>query len=151
MVYARGLTGRGLDWLTNRNAADLKSEWSGRGAGNHLAKWIDQLDGLSRLPPGWNRQGAPAPSKEAIGAARRFIEAMINDGQAPTRVAASAVGGVGVTRQIGDRMAYVEFYNDGTACALLADNAGEERVVRVTPEPGTVRDLLDEVKAYLNG
>jgi len=116
-----------------------------------LAQWIGKLESLSKLAPGWNRQGAPAPSKEAILAAREFIETMVDDGQPPTRVAASAVGGVGVTRQIGPRMAYIEFYNDGAACALLADDAADERVLDVAPEHGTFRNLLNEVKAYLNG
>src|SRR5712671_2276675 len=93
---------------------------------NELAQWIGKLESLSKLAPGWNRHGAPAPSKEAIRAARQFIEALVNDGQPPTRVAASAVGGVGVTRQVGERLAYIEFYNDGAACALLADDAGDE-------------------------
>ena len=48
-------------------------------------------------------------------------------------------------------MAYFEFYNDGTACALLADDAAEERVLDVAPERGSFRGLLYEVKAYLNG
>jgi hypothetical protein len=75
-------------------------------AKNLLAvSWIEKLESLSKLEPGWNRQGAPAPSAEAIAAAREFIDALVNDGQEPTRVAASAVGGVGVTRQIGARMA----------------------------------------------
>ncbi len=117
---------------------------------NQLAQWIGKLESLSRLAPGWNRQGAPAPSEKAIQTARQFIEALVNDEQPPTRVAASAVGGVGVTRQAGDRMAYIEFYNDGAACALLADDAGYEQVCDVAPEGGTFRKLLDDVKAYLN-
>src|SRR5437867_10280720 len=116
-----------------------------------LANWIGKLENLSKITPGWNRHGAPPPSKEAIQAARNFVEALVNDGQPPTRVAASAVGGIGVTRQAGERMAYVEFYNDGTACALFADDAADEQVLDVTSEGGTFRKLLNEVKAYLNG
>jgi len=118
---------------------------------NELAKWLEKLESLAKLEPGWNRQGAAVPSEQAIRAARQFIEALVNDGQPPTRVAASAVGGVGVTRQTGERMAYIEFYNAGPACALLADNAGDERVLEVAAEGGTFRNLLNEVKAYLNG
>jgi hypothetical protein len=44
-------------------------------------------------------------------------------------------------------MAYIEFYNDGSSCALLADDAGDERVLDVDPEGGAFRNLLDEVKA----
>ena len=48
-------------------------------------------------------------------------------------------------------MAYIEFYNNGTVYALLADNAADERVLEVASEGGTFRHLLDEVKAYLPG
>jgi hypothetical protein len=116
-----------------------------------LAKWIGRLESLSTLTPGWNRQGAPPPSEEAIRTARQFIVVSVNDGQPPTRVAASAVGGVGVTRQAGERMAYVEFYNEGAACALLADDSTDEQVLDVAPEGGTFRRFLDKVKTYLNG
>ena len=38
-----------------------------------------------------------------------------------------------------------------SACALLADDADEERVLDITPERGAFRTLLDEVKNYLDG
>jgi hypothetical protein len=116
-----------------------------------LANWLGKLESLSKLTPGWNRHGAPAPSKEAIQAARNFVEALVNDGQPPTRVAASAVGGVGVTRQAGERIAYVEFYNNGRASALLADDSADERVIDIEPDRREFTDLLTEVKAFLNG
>jgi hypothetical protein len=142
----------GVSWLLPAaNVASAQSMPSYSARESELAKWIGKLESLSKLLPGWNRQGAPAPSEKAIRTARQFIEAMVNDGQPPTRVAASAVGGVGVTRQVGERMAYVEFYNDGAACALLADDAGDERVLELAMERSTFRNLLDEVKAYLNG
>ena len=121
------------------------------GTQSELAQWIGKLESLSTLAPGWNRQGAPAPSAVAIRAARQFIESLVNDGQPPTRVAASAVGGVGVTRQVGERLAYIEFYNDGAACALLADDTGDERVLDVAPKGDRFSDLLEKLKIYLNG
>jgi hypothetical protein len=142
----------GVGWLLPAaSVAGAQSMPSHSARESELAKWIGKLESLSTLAPGWNRQGAPAPSEKAIRTAREFIEALVNDGQPPTRVAASAVGGVGVTRQIGERIAYFEFYNDGAACALLADDAAEERVLDVAPERGSFTSLLHEVKAYLNG
>jgi hypothetical protein len=127
---------------------NTKSQSTGH---NQLAKWIGKLEALSSLAPGWKRQGAPPPSDVALRLARQFIVALVNDGQPPTRVAASAVGGVGVTRQAGERMAYVEFYNDGALCALFADDAADEQVLDVASEGGTFGKFLDEVKAYLHG
>jgi hypothetical protein len=151
MGFGMGLPGGRPPRLSGVIVAELTSGWLGMASGNHLAQWFRILEALSRLAPGWNRQGAPAPSEESIRAARQFIVALVNDGQPPTRVAASAIGGVGVTRRVGERMAYIEFCNNGTACALMADDAADERVLDVAPERGTFRGLLDEVKAYLHG
>jgi hypothetical protein len=133
------------------SAAGESQTTRGRPAGpGQLSTWLTKLDSLAGLVTGWDRHGAAAPSREAVRLARRFVEALVNDGQSPTRVAASAVGGVGVTRQAGQRRAYVEFYNDGTACALFTDDSGDEQVLDVPTDPDTFTDLLDKMKAYFN-
>jgi hypothetical protein len=151
VINQRQLSGGASWFLPAASVAGAQSMPSYSARETEIAKWIAKLEGLSKLAPGWNRQGAPAPSEKAIRTARQFIEALVNDEQPPTRVAASAVGGVGVTRRIGDRMAYFEFYNDGAGCALLADDAAEERVFDVAPQHGTFTRLLHEVRAFLNG
>jgi hypothetical protein len=111
---------------------------------------LEKLENLLALKDGWNRHGAAAPSLIAIGNARDVIELLVKDEQPPTRIASSAVGGVGVTRQVGDRLVYLEIYNEGKACALFADNSGDERVVELETPNYTLKVLLEGMKAYLH-
>ena len=89
------------------------------------------------------------PNSEAIRLAREFIIQMKRNGQPPTRIAPSVVGGIGVTKRVGDRMAYVEFYNSGKVYALLTDDHTDGCVIEVFPEE--YPSLLVQIKDYLNG
>src|SRR5438270_13753218 len=80
-----------------------------------LRSWFDRLDALTWLGAGWNRHNAPPPAPIAIDNARRFLRLMTDDRQEPTRLAASVVGGVGITWRSENREVYLEFYNNGTA------------------------------------
>jgi hypothetical protein len=108
--------------------------------------WDAKLDAMSALKQGWNSYSADPPSPNAIEIARRFIRHLESNGLPPTRVAPSVVGGVGVTRKVGDKRAYFEFYNDGTAHVMLAEGAE----ARTFPLLNSI-DALAEARAYLNG
>jgi hypothetical protein len=113
--------------------------------------WRTKLAALRGLQPGWNKRGAAAPSELAITNAEALVEAMARRGRVPTRVAASAVGGVGVTRRQGSRMAYAELYNDGSACALFADDDSEGATFPFSTDPDGLHQILDRMEAYLDG
>ena len=76
---------------------------------------------------------------------------MTERGLQPTRLAASAVGGVGITRRMGERMAYVEFYNDGSTCALFSNDENEGDTIRIASDRDGFHHLLSQMEAYLNG
>jgi hypothetical protein len=113
--------------------------------------WRAKLASLRSLRPGWNKRGAAAPSERAITNAEAMAEAMARRGRAPTRVAPSAVGGVGITRRQGSRMAYAELYNDGSACALFADDDSEGTTFPFSTDPEGLHRILDRMEAYLDG
>jgi hypothetical protein len=114
--------------------------------------WVAKVWSFTRLSPGWNGGRAPAPTLAAIGNAARFVFAMAEAGYRPTRIAPSAVGGVAMTRRVGERKALVEFFNDGSASALFADDATRQmETQRVPVTPGGLRDLLDKSREYLDG
>ncbi len=78
-----------------------------------IAPWVDLLERTRQLSENWNRRGAPPPNERAIAAAFQFLEVMSRTKRLPTRLAPSAVGGIGITRRVNERFAYVEFYNNG--------------------------------------
>src|SRR5437762_843141 len=97
-AQASGTTPQG--WI----AARLAEAGSAGGAAtetvhSQLDPPIEKLGQIGNHKDGWNRYSAPAPNREAVDRARRFWEVMKEEGQQPTRVAASAVGGVGITQR----------------------------------------------------
>jgi predicted DNA-binding antitoxin AbrB/MazE fold protein len=114
--------------------------------------WVAKVLSFGQLAQGWNGAQAPPPTFGAIVNAARFLFALAEAGQQPTRVAPSAVGGVGITRRVGERKALVEFFNDNTANALFADDATQEMETHaVTITPQGFRDLCGRTREYVNG
>ena len=123
------------------------SENGSRGA----ALWLGRLEGLKDLSHGWNGHAAPAPTAGAIDTARQFLTALLREGYEPTRLTASAVGGVAVTCRLGDRKVLTEFYNDGKVHALFADDATLQLHTRaVEPTVQGFGKVIEEMRAYLN-
>jgi hypothetical protein len=79
-------------------------------------------DGFKTLKKGWDTYEAEPPNDLAIENAKRFINLF---DLKPTRIAASVIGGIGITfRQI-DEMIYIEFGNDGRNQLLYANELKE--------------------------
>lgn len=115
-----------------------------------LNQWSRKLDKMERLEEGWNGYSAPAPSALAIRTARRFLSRLLAEPYEPTRVAPSSVGGVGFTHKKGNRRVYVEFFNDGQVYALFSDNEVAPRSQRVQPDFHQFRELIGQIKGYLD-
>jgi hypothetical protein len=114
--------------------------------------WVAKVWSFGRLAHGWNGSRAPAPTLPAVVHAARFVAALTEAGDQPTRVAPSAVGGVGITRRVGERKVLVEFFNDGSASALFADDATQQlQTLRVKTTPQGFLDLLGKMREYLDG
>src|SRR5687767_7957367 len=82
----------------------IKSTWG--------ALW-DKLNRIASLRHGWNSYDAPPPSPLTIEQARLFLECLHSENLEPGRLAASAIGGVGISLRSKQRRVYVEFRNDG--------------------------------------
>ena len=112
-------------------------------------KWQQKVDSLAALGEGWNGYDAPAPSELSRETAKRFLSQLGQRGE-PARVAPSAEGGVGVTHRAGRRRVYVEFFNDGEVCALFSDDDSPPVSKSVPPDFLGFRNLIDEIRNYLN-
>ena len=104
---------------------------------------------MQTLQAGWNGYEAEPPSELALETARRFIAVLESESLPPTRVAPSVVGGVGITRKVGERRVYVEFYNDGSVHSLFAE--GEEaETAAVAPTSEGFLAIASRMRAYLD-
>jgi hypothetical protein len=114
--------------------------------------WYKKLASCKSLRDGWNGYTAPAPSEQAIDLAMRFLDAMKATELSPTRVAPSAMGGVAVTRKVGERKVLVELYNDGRVFALFSDRGTEELPVEeVKDDPGSFKAFVTKMREFLDG
>jgi hypothetical protein len=137
--------GVGADAAIVAKAENGARNWLGSSV-SLTSPWDAKLDSMSNLKKGWNGYGADPPSLLGIEMARRFVRNLEANGLSPTRVAPSVVGGVGVTRRVGNKRAYFEFYNDGTAHVMLAEGAEAQTFPLLR-----LIDALLAVRAYLNG
>jgi hypothetical protein len=112
--------------------------------------WQEKLEQLSSLSQGWNGYDAPPPSNGAINTAKGFLTHLLGGDKGPSRLAPSAVGGVGITHKNNNRRVYVEFFNDGGACVLFSDNETVPESIRVTPGYMEFRELVEQIRAYLD-
>jgi hypothetical protein len=119
-----------------------------------ISEWQDlfaKLDGFATLSEGWNSYAAPAPAPPAIAAARSFLTLLQREQYLPTRIAPSVMGGVGITHRQDGRKVYVEFYNDGTAHALFSSGREGMDTRKVSTDTAGLRQLLVDMRNYLNG
>jgi len=114
------------------------------------AMWHQKLEQLERLNEGWNGYSAPAPSKKAVVTARGFLSNILSEKIEPSRLAPSAVGGVGITHKRNKKRVYVEFFNNGEICALFSDNESPPQSKRIDPSYERFRELINEIQDYLD-
>ncbi len=116
------------------------------------ARWLEKIAVIGRLEKGWNGYSAPAPTVLALQNANDFFEVACDRDIVPERLDASAMGGVGITFAEGSREVVAEFYNNGTAHGLFADNMSKEmNTRRIPPIVEGYAAFLEEVRQYLHG
>ena len=131
-----------LDWRHGRLSA-RSSPWK---------SWYAKLEKVADLTDGWNGYKAPAPHAIAVENAKKFLAVMEDRLCLPTRIAASAVGGVGITRRIREKKVYVEFLNNGLISALFANDNDHSMYTRsITTDGSDCEHLISAAEDYLSG
>lgn len=119
-----------------------------------IGKWetiFSTLENLSSLKDGWNGYSAPAPETDSIATARSFLDTLKESKLTPTRIAASAIGGVGITCRNHERKVYIEFFNDGQISALFADDMTQTMSTqRIEADLSNFESLISNMEDYLN-
>jgi len=129
--------------IANAPVTDAKPEIPNNG------DWRKKLDAMRSLRIGWNGYDAKPPSELAVTTASSYLDQLASEQLAPTRVAPSVVGGVGITCRKGDRGVYVEFYNDGRVHALFA-HGEDAATTSVDPTAAGFHNLLIRAREYLD-
>ena len=115
-----------------------------------LAAAESKLAEMENLLVGWDGYNACAPSPFSILLANQFLDELHAGDLAPTRIAPSVVGGVGITIAREESEAYVEFYNDGGIFVMMSEGESDPLVRPVRTGRRELKSLVDELTEFLN-
>jgi hypothetical protein len=151
LYHFRNRITRKPDWVIVHAAGNPAGAATAVRIRNWYEKWHTRIQQLAPLPDGWNGYGAAAPTEPALRTARALLVALSDADCEPTRVAPSAVGGIGITRRAGSRKVYVECYNNANVCALFSDGESDPRVEDLQPTRPAFQGLVRRMQDYLDG
>ncbi len=104
------------------------------------ASYLEMFLRLEGLEDDWDGYGTAAPSDEAIRKAKRCVCELARLGRFPSKIGASAEGGVGIVFRTGiGRYAEIEVFNDGAAIACAVNG-------RDDPDPAIWDVDLEDLK-----
>lgn len=115
-------------------------------------KWTTKLNACLDLEEGWNGDYSPPPSQLAVYNGSVFLKALRKENCEPTRIAATAMGGVAITRKVNNRKVLVEFYNDGRVYFLFSDReSGNMDVKPLQLDQGSLTRFIASMRDFLHG
>lgn len=115
-------------------------------------RWFTKVNACLELKEGWNGDDAAPPTDLAVYNASVFLKALQRAKYEPTRIAATAMGGVAITRKIGSRKVIVECYNDGRVYFLFSDReSGSMDVKPLSLKRNSLTQFIASMREFLNG
>ena len=112
--------------------------------GCHFSK----LRAIQAEPDLWP-EGADGPNDEAIALAAQVLERLENDMVVPSRVVATAEGGVAICFVKGDAYADVECFNDGVILGATTNGRDRPVVWEIEPRSGGIAWASDRIRKFL--
>lgn len=103
------------------------------------------LSALVGLKDNWDGYDSPAPSRMALQTAAVIDTVLSEISIVPDRVAASVVGGVGITIVGDSGELYIECSNSGACTAAVSLDDGTCRAMAVDPTRATLVELATEI------
>jgi len=104
-------------------------------------------DEFPELKKGWCENADP-PSSESCVNALTVLSVYRNEDFYPTRVVPTVMGGVAISVRLGNRKLFVECYNTGKICYLMAADNSDEMTTGEVIRSG-ISDLVERAKLFL--
>jgi hypothetical protein len=135
-ILARGSNAATINYITS----EIEKVYS-----PHFAK-------LQRIPfePDLWVTGAPAPSPRALGWAHAVLNQLKEIGSPPSRVVASAEGGVAICFVDGKKYADIECLNSGSIIGVVSDGHGRPTAWEIKPDPNQISQASLRIRKFLN-
>jgi hypothetical protein len=110
----------------------------------------EQLEMVSKLPNGWDSYGAEAPTVASVAAANRVLAALRGSSTPPSRITASAEGGVGICFIQGEKYADIEILNNEVMLATMYRGASEPRIWELENREESIRAAIEQIRVHLS-
>jgi len=110
------------------------------------SKLEDQLSKIVGLEANWDSYDAGKPNRVAVDHAREAV--MLSERLFPHNIVASAEGGVALCWDQGEKHAYIEFSNDGTAIMAKYEGKNDPCIKEFPPNKQAILEALGEVYPF---
>ncbi|SRR6266567_4289478 len=146
--------GKALGWVvafitasTSPSANARASTWPQAEAGNRISAFAEIVDEMTDLDADWNGYGSEPPNEFAREVAKQILLDATTV-VVPSRVTASAQGGVGICFNLKDKYADIEVFNSGEILATTSDGKTVPAVWEVKPSDS--KGALERIVGFLN-
>ena len=109
-----------------------------------------ELMKVAGLPNGWDSYGAEAPAPVSVSTASYILSILRRSNVPPSRIAASAEGGVGICFVEGDKYADIEIFNDEEILATIYRSDSAPRIWEVGNRDDSIFEAVEQIRAHLS-
>ena len=95
-------------------------------------------------------EDAPAPSTQALGWARVVLQRLKDSDFPPTRVVASAQGGVAFCFLKGKKYADIECLNSGAILGVISNEHGRPVAWEIVPDPDSISQASIRIREFID-
>ena len=96
-------------------------------------------------------EGTDAPSPAAVAIARTILRQLETEALEPTRVVASAEGGVGICFVAGDKYADIECFNAGEILGAISNRRDRPTIWKIEPSAAGFAEATARIRDFLGG
>lgn len=130
------------------NFARRLEKWLPHTSGKRFAQYFAKLDALTTDKSLWV-EGAEPPSAAILAVARLILRQLETEALEPTRVVASAEGGVGLCFVDGDKYADIECLNSGEILGVVSNRRDRPAVWKIEPDASGFANAAARIRAFI--
>ena len=154
---AEPITVSRLDDVLVSLPSHLRKGSEGFGVGDTLTTFLPQgwlqaatekLNRFSGLPMNWDSYGAEPPNVVATKGAENALRTLYRLNSEPSRLAASAEGGITISFFLGKKYGDIEFFNNGETFALISTGKGTPEVWPVPNDADSLTNALERIRDF---
>jgi hypothetical protein len=117
---------------------------------DRFAEALIELKKAAGLPNGWDSYGAEAPAPASVSIAGHILSILQHSNVPPSRVAASAEGGVGICFVEGEKYADIEVFNDEEILATTYRGDSGSSIWELENRDASIIEAVEQIRAHLS-